>query len=146
MCSSTCPNRSTFLRTLRPAVAERDATLYLEVPAGDAVFGGDASFDLVYPHVSYFSAPALVGLLGRAGYVVDRVDHRFGGQYLSVEARVAADATLAPVPAARDRRLRDQARRAAAELDRRLEAARARIDEAHPAAAESRFGEPGRRP
>ena len=93
------------------------------------MFGGDASFDLVYPHVSYFSAPALVGLLGRAGYVVDRVDRRFGGQYLSVEAR-ATDEAGAAVPAAEIAEFVDEARRAAATLDRLLEEARARIDAA----------------
>ncbi len=123
------PEPLTFLRHLRPAVADHDATLYLEVPAGEAVFGGDASFDLIYPHVSYFSAPALVGLLGRAGYAVDRVDHRFGGQYLSVEARAAA-AAGAPVAAGEIAAFVDEARRAAATLDRTLDAARARIDAA----------------
>jgi SAM-dependent methyltransferase len=123
------PDPLEFLRRLRPAVAEGDATLYLEVPAGEAVFGGDASFDLVYPHVSYFSAPALAGLLGRAGYVVDRIEHRFGGQYLSVEARAGED-----FPAVRADEIAafvDQARSAAARLDERLGVARDRIDAAH---------------
>jgi hypothetical protein len=123
------PEPLEFLRKLRPAVADGDATLYLEVPAGEAVFGGDAGFDLVYPHVSYFSAPALVGLLGRAGYAVDRVDRRFGGQYLSVEAH-ATDEPGAAVPAAEIAKFVDQARRAAATLDRLLDDARARIDAA----------------
>ncbi len=122
------PEPLEFLRKLRPAVAEGDATLYIEVPAGEAVFGGDASFDLVYPHVSYFSAPALVGLLGRAGYAVDRVDRRFGGQYLSVEAR-ANDETAA-VPAAEIAAFVAEARHAAATLDRLLDEARARVDAA----------------
>jgi SAM-dependent methyltransferase len=123
------PEPLEFLRKLRPVVAERGATLYIEVPAGEAVFGGDSSFDLNYPHVSYFSAPALVGLMRSAGFTVDRVDHRFGGQFLSVEARVT-DAGSAPVPPAEIARFVDQARSAAASLDERLAAARARIDEA----------------
>jgi hypothetical protein len=93
------------------------------------VFGGDASFDLVYPHVSYFSAPALAGLLGRAGFVVDRIDHRFGGQYLSVEAR-ADDRVATPVAPDTIAAFAAQARDAAARLDQRLEAARVRIDTA----------------
>lgn len=123
------PEPLEFLQKLRPAVAEGDATLYLEVPAGEAVFGGDASFDLVYPHVSYFSAPALAGLLARAGYVVDRVDHRFGGQYLSIEAR-ASDAPPASVSATEIAEFADQARTAASTLDHVLGEARARIDAA----------------
>ncbi len=123
------PEPLEFLQKLRPAVAEGDATLYLEVPAGEAVFGGDASFDLVYPHVSYFSAPALAGLLARAGYVVDRVDHRFGGQYLSIEAR-ASDAPPVAVSAAEVAEFADQARTAASTLDHALDEARARIDAA----------------
>ncbi len=123
------PDPLEFLRKLRPAVAAGGATFYIEVPAGEAVFGGDASFDLVYPHVSYFSAPALVGLLGRAGYEVDRVDHRFGGQYLSVEAR-ATDAVTPRVPAAEIAEFAGAARRAAVTLDHVLGVARARIDAA----------------
>jgi hypothetical protein len=123
------PEPLAFLRNLRPAVAEGGATLYLEVPAGEAVFGGDASFDLVYPHVSYFSAPALAGLLGRAGFAVDRIDHRFGGQYLSVEAR-ADDSGATPVAPETIAAFAAQARDAAVRLDQRLDAARVRIDAA----------------
>jgi hypothetical protein len=123
------PEPLEFLRKLRPAVAEGDATLYIEVPAGEAVFGGDASFDLNYPHISYFSAPALEGLLARAGFVVDRVDHRFGGQYVSVEARASDEAPIA-VPPAGIAEFADQARTAAATLDRVLGEARSRIDAA----------------
>jgi SAM-dependent methyltransferase len=121
------PEPLEFLHKLRPAVAEGNATLYIEVPAGEAVFGGDASFDLNNPHVSYFSAPALVGLLGRAGYEVERVDHRFGGQYLSVEAH-ASDAPATPVPRTEIDAFVAQARTAAATLDRELDQARARVD------------------
>jgi hypothetical protein len=83
----------------------------------------------VYPHVSYFSAPALVGLLGRAGYEVERVDRRFGGQYLSVEAR-ASDAPVRGVPRAEIDAFVAQARTAAATLDRELDEARVRVDAA----------------
>jgi len=121
------PEPLDFLQKLRPAIAEGHATLYLEVPAGEAVFGGDASFDLVYPHVSYFSSAALAGLLGRAGFVVDRIDRRFGGQYLSIEAR-AATGPIDPVPEREIAGFADQARGAASRLDERLEAVRARID------------------
>ncbi len=123
------PEPLRFLRGLRPAVAEGGATFYIEVPAGEAVFGGDASFDLIYPHISYFSAPALAGLLARAGFVVDRVDHRFGGQYLSLEAR-ATDEPAAPIPPEEIAVFANDARRAAAHLDSRLDAARTRLDAA----------------
>ena len=123
------PNPLRFLEGLRPAVAERGAALYLEVPAGEAVFGGDATFDLVYPHVSYFSAPALAGLLGRAGFAVDRIDRRFGGQYLSVEAH-AGDGPAPPVAAEAVAAFVAEARGAAAQLDRRLVAARRALDAA----------------
>ncbi len=123
------PEPLEFLRNLRPAVAEGGATLYIEVPAGEAVFGGDAGFDLVYPHVSYFSAPALAGLLARAGFVVDRIDRRFGGQYLSAEARaVGADpGSVSPVQISE---FVERARSAAASLDHVLDRARARVDAA----------------
>lgn len=119
------PEPLEFLTELHPAVASRGAALYLEVPAGDAVFAGDGCWDLPYQHVSFFSAPTLVRLLERAGYSVTDIRHRFGDQYLSVEAcsTRAASATTS--------RLEDflaHARAGAASLNARLDKARSRIE------------------
>jgi len=114
-----------FLRDLRPAVASRGAALYLEVPAGEAVFAGDGCWDLPYQHVSFFSAPTLVALLGRAGYAVTDVRHRFGDQYLSVEARAeGAD----PVPAPDLDGFLARAREGARSLHDRLQRARELVE------------------
>jgi SAM-dependent methyltransferase len=119
-----------FLQGLHPAVWRRSAALYLEVPSGNAVFGGDGCWDLIYQHVSYFSASALVRLLERAGYGVTDVRERFGDQYLSVEARADARSTVtAPDP----RTFVERAVAGAASLRDRLEAARARIRAEHDA-------------
>lgn len=83
-----------FLRGLQPAVCSRGAALYLEVPSGNAVFGGDGCWDLIYQHVSYFSPAALVRLLEAAGYGVTDVRERFGDQFLSIEARAGAPSTV----------------------------------------------------
>jgi hypothetical protein len=86
------PDPLAFLRELRLAVS----AMYLEVPAGDAVLGGDGCWDLVYQHVSYFSAPTLHRLLATAGYRVSDLRMRFGDQYLSIEA--GATAMVSPPP------------------------------------------------
>jgi SAM-dependent methyltransferase len=114
------PDPLRFLRDLRPAVT----SLYVEVPAGEAVFGGDGCWDLVYPHVSYFSAPSLVRLLDRAGYGVTDVRTRFGDQYLSVEATAAGPSTV-ETPAVDG--FVTAARGGAAQLRERLDAVRARL-------------------
>jgi hypothetical protein len=111
-----------FLRSLRAAVS----ALYLEVPAGDAVLGGDGCWDLVYQHVSYFSAPTLHRLLAVAGYRVCDLRTRFGEQYLSVETGASA---LVPPPPVEPFVARAIA--GAASLRARIAAARDAVDAAH---------------
>jgi hypothetical protein len=114
------PDPLPFLQRLRPAVT----SIYLEVPSAEAVFGGDGCWDLVYPHVSYFSAPTLAALLERAGYGVTDVRLRFGDQYLSVEASAAA-ASAVDGGAVAD--FVERARTGATVLRQRLDAVRARL-------------------
>jgi len=120
------PDPLAFLTALRPATS----AVYLEVPSGNAVFGGDGCWDLIYQHVSYFSAATLVRLLERAGFGVTDVRERFGDQYLSVEARNGGASTVTrPDVASFVQRADD----GAATLRGRLAAARHRIRTEHAA-------------
>jgi hypothetical protein len=85
-----------FLSTARRAMGERAATVYVEVPAAEYLIGEDAIWDLIYPHVTCFTAQALREALQRAGFYPLEHGYAFGGQYLWVEAttdpiRSAAD-------------------------------------------------------
>lgn len=74
---------------------------YIEVPDADAILDGSLMWDLVYEHHTYFTAPALVGLLRRAGFGVTALRHDFDGQVLAVEVE-AGVAGAVPRPSAAD--------------------------------------------
>ena len=61
--------------------------IYLEVPNGEFVLSDSGLWDVIYPHVSYFTAPSLRMLAERCGIdvLVMRLD--FGGQFLALEGR-----------------------------------------------------------
>jgi SAM-dependent methyltransferase len=72
---------------LRRTLGERkNALLYFEVPDADCVLGGDGSWDIIYPHCSYFAAPPLRRLFEEEGFLVRRVHRVFGEQFLALEA------------------------------------------------------------
>jgi SAM-dependent methyltransferase len=86
-----------FLRAMADS-ARRDAAFYLEVPSAEYNFGPEGQWDCIYPHVSYFSADSLRTLVERSGLEVVDEGFSFGGQFLYVEARPAAE-TASPVVA-----------------------------------------------
>jgi SAM-dependent methyltransferase len=88
-----------ILRSIRRA--SNDASvLYVEVPDAGYVLTPAGLWDLIYPHVGYFTAPALRHLVERCGFAVLEVSTSFGGQYLWIEARATAGDDRAPEPPA----------------------------------------------
>jgi SAM-dependent methyltransferase len=79
-----------FLTTLRQILSSRShaAKLYVEVPNGVNVLAGDGRWDVIYPHVSYFTQASLCYLLNRAGFTVLASGTTFGEQFLFVEASI----------------------------------------------------------
>jgi SAM-dependent methyltransferase len=75
-----------LLDRLRKA-AGPGTVLYVEVPDTGYILGPAGLWDLIYPHVGYFTAPALRHLAERCGFEPLDVRTAFGGQYLCVEAR-----------------------------------------------------------
>jgi SAM-dependent methyltransferase len=63
------------------------AVYYFEVPSGEFVLKGEGIWDVIYPHVSYFTAQSLESLFKRAGFEVLRVGKTFSDQFLFIEAR-----------------------------------------------------------
>ena len=80
-----------MLVAIREALGSRDAAIYVEVPATEYLLGEDAVWDFIYPHVTYFTAPALRELVTRADFHVREHGFGFGGQYLWVEASTRGD-------------------------------------------------------
>jgi SAM-dependent methyltransferase len=77
---------SPVLASVRRA-ADPGTILYLEVPDAGYVLTPAGLWDLIYPHVGYYTATALRYLVARTGFAPLEVATAFGGQYLWVEAR-----------------------------------------------------------
>jgi hypothetical protein len=87
-----------FLRDLRRAYPKgSNQVIYCEVPNGEAIFGGQPLWDIIYQHVSYFTAPALKFLFESSGFRILDMRTSYGGQFLSVEA-APSDVPSTPSP------------------------------------------------
>jgi len=104
-----------FLRTLR-SVCAVGVPLFVETPDVQWTLDGAVAHDLYYEHCSLFDSGSLRFALQAAGFAVEDVAPRFGGQYLLATAVAAADVAPA-LPATRPSNANFQARKAAA-LDR----------------------------
>jgi SAM-dependent methyltransferase len=74
------------------------ATMYFEVPNGEFVFKGEGMWDIIYPHVCYFTERSLVNLFELAGFDVLRTGTRFSNQFLFIEARLGGTRDAAHRP------------------------------------------------
>jgi len=74
-----------FLRMLRSAL-EPDGALFCEVPNGTLSITARGMWDVIYPHISYFTLASLRATFRQAGFEVVRSQVAFGDQYLWVEA------------------------------------------------------------
>ena len=84
------PDPVGFLRTIRAALpAGATARLFLETPCNQWIRASGAVHDLFYEHCSLFDAGSLARALTLAGFVPERVERVFGGQYLWAEATPA---------------------------------------------------------
>lgn len=90
-----------ILHSVRRAVNETSA-IYLEVPDAGYVLTPAGLWDLIYPHVGYFTATALRHLVERCGFTPTEVATSFGGLYLWTEARAAAGVAGPPAPPAHE--------------------------------------------
>jgi hypothetical protein len=106
--------------------------LYVEVPDARYVLSHAGLWDVIYPHVGYFTAPALRRLVARSGFQPRDVGTSFGNQYLWVEAtagdrrelpRVSVDGEVADQLAAAEDSGRTH-RETIARWDERLDGAR----------------------
>ncbi len=85
------PDPMSLLRSVRAALSRSPrARVFFETPCVDWILRNQVSWDFFYEHCSMFTAGSLGTAFESAGFAVDRVDHIFGGQYLWLEARVAA--------------------------------------------------------
>jgi hypothetical protein len=70
-----------------------DAVVYFEVPNAASIFEGGIPWDLIYPHISYFTMESLGRLFTQAGFRVLASGTSYSDQFLYLEAKLV-DATL----------------------------------------------------
>jgi SAM-dependent methyltransferase len=89
------PEPMYLLRQLREIIAIRpDAVVFFEVPNGLFTLERLSIWDIIYEHVSYFMPSSLVRAFQLAGFTVCCSESAFGDQYLWLEARANAQASL----------------------------------------------------
>jgi hypothetical protein len=65
--------------------------VYFEVPSGNFILRKQACWEFIYQHCSYFTERSLVTLFAECGFEARDVQERFGGQFLTIEARAVSD-------------------------------------------------------
>jgi hypothetical protein len=85
-----------FLCTLRQVSSGRCVGVFFEVPDGGYMLRHLALWDIIYEHVSYFTAPSLARLFTAAGFVVTTVYSAFGGQFLCLEGTTGTGPGILP--------------------------------------------------
>ncbi len=78
-----------MLRGLRKGCVNGDVRVYLEVPNGAFTMSPSGQWDLIYPHVSYFTTASMKSLVERSGFEVLEEGTSFDGEFLYVEAAPA---------------------------------------------------------
>ncbi len=78
--------------------AGANPVVYLEVPDADYMFAESAVWDVIYEHPSYFTGRSLARLCSNNGLVPFRIESVFGGQYLTVHARLNDGPTVESPP------------------------------------------------
>ncbi len=81
------PDPREFIGALaKVANGNKGTILYFEVPNGAAVFEGGIPWDLIYPHISYFTTESLGRLFIEAGFTILAAGTAYSDQFLYVEA------------------------------------------------------------
>jgi len=77
-----------FVKRVRRSIGNRmETVVFFEVPNALYTLRDMGIWDLIYEHVSYFSASSLARLFVNCGFDVHRVQETYGGQFLTIEAR-----------------------------------------------------------
>lgn len=98
-----------------------DGRLYLEVPDADFTLDHGGVWDLIYPHVLYFTAPTLAHLAELGGFVVERCESTFGGQFLALEGRAGRSGAPPEAPVAHAADVEARLARLAATIEDRFD-------------------------
>ncbi len=86
------PDPRDFLGSLAKVTkGNQETKVYFEVPNAAAVFQGGIPWDLIYPHISYFTTESLARLFIQAGFCILAAGTAYSDQFLYVEATTGRD-------------------------------------------------------
>ena len=85
------PDPLSLLFSVRQAlVRSPHARVFFETPCVEWILRNQVIWDFFYEHCSYFTAESLATAFEVSGFQVESVEHKFEGQYLWLEATIAA--------------------------------------------------------
>lgn len=80
-----------FLSTVHRTIdGDQDVVVYFEVPNVRFILDQLSVWDVIYEHCNYFSCESLEFVFKHAGFEVIRLEESYGGQFLSIEARISS--------------------------------------------------------
>lgn len=85
-----------FVGMIRRVIGTRPTVAFFEVPNALWTVREGGIWDAIYEHCGYFTPTSLEYVFRTNGFDVDRLASVFGGQFLAIEARPAADDAPAP--------------------------------------------------
>jgi SAM-dependent methyltransferase len=86
------PDPRMLLKSIHAALSQSpNARVFFETPCVEWILRNQVAWDFFYEHCSLFTAKSLACLFEETGFQVKMVDHVFGGQYLWLEAVLAAE-------------------------------------------------------
>jgi C-methyltransferase C-terminal domain/Methyltransferase domain len=81
-----------LITVVREAIGHgKNVFVYFEVPNGSFILQEQICWDFIYQHRSYFTGKSLATLFAQCGFGTRNLQERFGGQFLSIEARAVSD-------------------------------------------------------
>lgn len=83
-------NPAQFLTLLRRMLDGRDTVVHVEVPNVLWTLRHRSVWDLMYEHCGYYTTESIAQVFASTGYEVLDVAEAYGGQFVSIEARLAA--------------------------------------------------------
>lgn len=80
------PEPKKFIEELASLLSE-EGRVFIETPCAEWILNNQVFWDFSYEHCSMFTVRSLGRLLGESGFCVEKMEHRFDGQYLWAAAR-----------------------------------------------------------
>jgi SAM-dependent methyltransferase len=96
------PDAGNFIDGVRRAIGDYDSFVFFQIPEAMRIVRDCAFEDIYYEHCSYYSPGSLARLFRRYGFNVLKLATEYDDQYLTIEARPAANGSRLPLAPGED--------------------------------------------